>query len=67
MGLKQFLEYMVIPDLSTKFRGLRTIVTFDPAGMQRSQVDSMDSCAEELARQGLAGEPARTNDFEPRR
>lgn len=67
MGLKQFLEYMVIPDLSTKFRGLRTIVTFDPAGVQRSQVDSMDSCAEELARQGLAGEPARTNDFEPRR
>ncbi len=67
MGLRQLLRDMVLPDLAIQFRNMRYIVTFDPAGTQRSQVDKDDSCAEELARNGLAGTPARTNDFEPRR
>ena len=67
MGLRQLLRDMVLPDLALHFPGMKYEVTFDPAGVQRSQVNDADSCAEELARNGLPGKPARTNDFEPRR
>ncbi len=67
MGIRQLVRDAILPDLARDFRNLRYIVTGDPAGTQRSQVDKDDSCFEELARNGLPGTPARTNDFEPRR
>ena len=67
MGLRQFCRDLLLPDLSRDFNGMRYVVTGDPAGAQRSQVDRDDSCYAELARNGLSCTAARTNDFEPRR
>lgn len=67
MGLTQFLEGAILPDLNGVFRGLELLVTGDPAGVQRSQTDSDDSCMAVLKKFGLNFEPASSNDFEPRR
>lgn len=68
MGLTQFLENMVLPDLNRRFRNCKKVVaTGDPAGVQRSQANSEDSCAAVLERHGLKFTPCTTNDFEPRR
>lgn len=67
MGLTQFLEGAVVPDLNGCFRGMELLVTGDPAGVQRSQTDSDDSCMAVLKKFGLNFEPASSNDFEPRR
>ena len=68
MGLTQFLQNLVLPDLRAgRFRNLAVRCVGDPAGVQRTQADSQVSCASVFRNFGLDFEPAATNDFEPRR
>lgn len=67
-GLKQFLEEMVIPTLNEEpFKGLPVSAVCDPAGMQRSQVDSTLTPVSEIMRHGITVFPAKTNDFSQRK
>jgi len=66
MGIRQFYNEIVKPDIFNEWKGFRFEATGDPAGTQRAQTDER-SCMEELASLGMAVEAAITNDFLPRR
>jgi hypothetical protein len=66
MGIRQFANDVVKPELLNKYAGFSRISTGDPAGNIRVQTDEK-TCLNELAEAGIITEPAETNDFIPRR
>jgi len=66
MGIRQFSREVVLPYLSSHYRGFDIHSTGDPAGVQRSQANET-TCLQELQAAGLPTEPAWTNDFTARR
>ena len=67
MGLRNFLSDALKPYLANRFgEGWKYKIRSDPAGKQRSQADE-NTCFNILTEDGWDWEPARTNDFQPRR
>lgn len=67
MGIRQFYTEVVRPFRLEKYSGCRVEAVGDPAGSQRSQVNSEKSCMQELLNLGLVCELAPTNEFLARR
>ncbi|GAB6037142.1 hypothetical protein JCM15519_17010 [Fundidesulfovibrio butyratiphilus] len=67
MGIRQFAEQVVKPDLTRAYPGFSVRSVGDPAGAQRAQNDSTRSCFIELSKLGIPTSPAPTNAFLPRR
>lgn len=71
MGIKQFMRDIGMPHIQQNYMRYledRSIyVVGDPAGTQRSQVDSDATCIETIASFGLRAEPACSNSFIKRR
>jgi len=67
MGLRNFLADGLKPYLENRFGpGWRYKVRCDPTGKSRSQADET-TCYQILTEDGWDWEPAKTNDFQPRR
>lgn len=66
MDLRRFATNMVKPVLLAEFNGMKIISVGDPAGEQRSQVDSK-TCIKELCNLGINTVAAKTNNFYDRR
>jgi len=66
MDVKGFATNIVKPAILAEFNGMPIISIGDPAGEQRSQVDSK-TCINELCKIGIKTVPASTNSFYDRR
>jgi hypothetical protein len=60
-GVKQFIETVVMPVLSTKYKGCPITSIGDPAGSQRAQTDEQ-TVFKEMERLGIPTEPCSTNN-----
>lgn len=64
-GLERFLQAKVKPEIARRWPGMRVVVTGDPAGWAKSQINEL-SCADILRREHLVALRATTNDIAPR-
>lgn len=62
VGLRRFLNDVVKPYITTKYRGFEVITTGDPAGTRRADTDER-SAFDELMKQGFPATPAHSNSF----
>lgn len=67
MGMKQFARDVVKPHLLTHYAGMRWQVVYDPAADTPDGGDIESSPAKALELAGFGGDPAPTNDYQPRR
>lgn len=67
IGLRTFLESIVIPGLAKDFPYCKVeLCIADPSGGARDQIFDEMSCISEMNDLGIKTEPARTNDLDPR-
>jgi hypothetical protein len=66
MGMRQFLESIVLPHIQENYFHMPVVAYGDPAGAQRAQTDER-SCFEIMAECGLPCEPAPSNKMETRK
>jgi len=66
MGIREFASDVVRPILTTRYSGFMRHSEGDPAGAIRAQTDTR-TCFMELNECGIPTEPAKTNDWIPRR
>ncbi len=66
MGIRSFANHAVKPFLATKYPGMQTISSPDPAGNKRAESDETN-CHRELEQAGFKVVVPRTNLFTPRR
>lgn len=67
MGIRQFARDVVKPHLANNYANMEMISVGDPAGAERSGIDTELTCQKELANAGIPTQSAYTNEFTARR
>ena len=66
-GIREFIESLLLPKLTTEYHGMTPLIRCDPAGGSPGQLSDTVTLVGELRRFGLVAEPAETNKWLPRR